>query len=66
MKGSSTNNSPDQRNMQSKIGRQADLASIETDQRIKKQKQQFEQLLKQYQQDMKKEESKRLLDQKRA
>jgi hypothetical protein len=36
MKGSSVNNSPEQRNMQSKIGRQADLASVETDQRIKK------------------------------
>jgi hypothetical protein len=36
MKGSSVNNSPEQRNVQSKIGRQADQASIETDQRIKK------------------------------
>lgn len=62
----SASNSPEQRNIASKIGRQTDLASLETDQRIKKQKQQFEQLLKQYQQDMRKEENKRIKDQKRA
>lgn len=56
----SNSNSPE-RNMQSKISR-ADMQSIETDQRIKKQKQQFEQLLKQYQQDMRKEETKRVND----
>ena len=40
MKGTSNSNSPDTRRQASKIGR-ADIGNIETDQRIKKQKQQF-------------------------
>ena len=39
------------------------MASIETDKRIKKQKQQFEQLLKEYHKDVRKEETKKLKDQ---
>lgn len=44
----------------------ADLHGVETDQRIQKQRQQFETLLKQYKMDMKVQENKRQLDQKRA
>lgn len=38
---------------------------VETDNRIKKQKQQFEQLLKEYQKDIRKEENRRMHDQRR-
>lgn len=44
----------------------ADLANLETDERIKKQKQQFEALLKQYKMDQRKQETKRRNDIKRA
>ena len=61
--GNSPSNSPDQRkNMASKFGK-SEMASIETDKRIKKQKQQFEQLLKEYHKDVRKEETKKLKDQ---
>ena len=62
--GNSNSNSPDQRNMRSKFGKQ-DQAVVETDNRIKKQKQQFEQLLKEYQKDIRKEENRRMHDQRR-
>ena len=48
--------------MASKFGK-SEMASIETDKRIKKQKQQFEQLLKEYHKDVRKEETKKLKDQ---
>lgn len=56
-RGASKSNSPDTKNVASK-----NSGNIETDQRIMKQKQQFESLLKQYKMDQRKKENKRMND----
>ena len=65
-RGISKSSSPDQRNVDNfKAGKQQS-GNIETDERILKQKQQFESLLKDYKQEQRKRDNKKLMDERKA